>query len=70
MTRFYGFIQPQTGWLYDHKDDYWVQVAYGKTYDLAREETLRVIRKMNRGKEDPIVYVISIRSLGDTSTGA
>lgn len=69
MSKFYGFIQPKIGWLYDHSDKYWVQVGSGNTYDLAREDTLRVIREMNKGKANPVQYVMSIRTHEEVGDG-
>ena len=63
MNKFYGYIQPKTGWLYDHDDRYWVKVGKGETYDQAREDTLKVVRCMNRGDKDPIEYVMSTHYL-------
>ena len=62
MTKFYGYVQPKTGWLYDRSDKYWVMVASGATYDIARNKTMEIIRAMNRNERDPVLYVTSIRS--------
>ena len=62
MAKFYGYVQPKTGWLFDRSDKYWVMVASGATYDIAREKALEIIRAMNRGSVDKIVYVVSVRT--------
>lgn len=62
MAKFYGYIQPKIDWLYDQADKNWEMVAAGETMDLARENTLSVIRERNRGSKNPTMYVVYVRT--------